>query len=64
MSTHVRSSIYRGHYSDFAYQSTSIPLYAATLSGIVSRCSGSTTPSVGRRALLAMPKMELVLIAH
>lgn len=36
-------------------QRTSKPLLAATLSGMLSVCVGSTMPSVGLMALLAIP---------
>lgn len=39
-------------------QSTSKPLLAATLSGMLSVCTGSTMPSVGRMALLAIPETD------
>lgn len=35
--------------------STSKPLLAATLSGMLSVWTGSTMPSIGRMALLAIP---------
>lgn len=39
-------------------QRTSKPLLAATLSGMLSVCIGSTMPSIGRMALLAIPETD------